>query len=141
MWIGSDDEGPSGEDQSQLSQPLSPGMRDFLEQMKMRRKNFEEDYKKEVNSFADDEEIDSAWKVYMAKQQGPPPRPPPRPSAPTRIDKSAYQQRMNSAFSRLDDPQKPPRKRGRRRSSRAPQAKSSGGYKLDDFADSPRHPV
>ena len=112
MWIGSDDEDQSGEEQSKQSQPLSPGMEEFFGEMKRRRNKFEKDYKKEVNSFADDEEIDSAWKVYMAKQQGPPPRPPPRPSAPTRSDKSAYQQRMNSAFSRLDDPQKPPRKRG-----------------------------
>ena len=112
MWIPSDDEDQSGEEQSKQSQPLSPGMDEFFGEMKRRRNKFEKDYKKEVNSFADDEEIDSAWKVYMAKQQGPPPRPPPRPSAPTRSDKSAYQQRMNSAFSRLDDPQKPPRKRG-----------------------------
>ena len=112
MWVGSDDEDQSGEERSQLSQALSPGMRDFLEQMKRRRENFEEDYKRDVNPFADDKEIDFAWKGYMAKQQDPPPLPPPRPSAPTRSDKSAYQQRMNSAFSRLDDPQKPPRKRG-----------------------------
>ena len=76
MWIGSDDEDQSGEERSQLSQALSPGMRDFLEQMKMRRKNFEEDYKRDVNPFADDKEIDFAWKGYMAKQQDPPPLPP-----------------------------------------------------------------
>ena len=112
MWIGSDDEGPSGEDQSQPSQLLSPGMQDFLEQMKRRRNKFEEDYKRDVNPFADDKEIDFAWKGYVAKEQDPPPRPPPRPSAPPRADRNAFEQRMDNAYSRLNDPRKPPRSRG-----------------------------
>lgn len=112
MWIPSDDEGPSGEDQSQPSQLLSPGMQDFIEQMKRRRNKFEEDYKRDVNPFADDKEIDCAWKGYVAKEQDPPPRPPPRPSAPPRADRNAFEQRMDNAYSRLNDPRKPPRSRG-----------------------------
>ena len=64
-----------------------------------------------MNPFADDKEIDFAWKGYVAKDKIRR-RGPPRPSAPPRADRNAFEQRMDNAYSRLNDPRKPPRSRG-----------------------------